>query len=251
MPRRAVWSSGVNGEGAVVFDLFGTLVGQFSRVRNDEALRRAAELAGLDPDRCQAEWGPAYDARVRGSIRGIRGHLSAVAALTGVPLAADPLDAAVADYAAFVDGDLLTPLPGAVDLLQGLRDAGIRIGLLSNCHHDVADHIRRSQLGSLIDAWSLSCLTGHRKPEPAAYAHALAQLGNDPEPVLFVGDGSDDELAGAAAAGLVAVLARSDLSDSYDPHRSAVTAWQGPAIEDLDADLPMLIDLLSKSRRRR
>jgi len=44
-----------------------------------------------------------------------------------------------------------------------------------------------------------------RKPDPRIYQLALEQLGVDPGEAIFVGDGANDELAGADRVGMRAV----------------------------------------------
>ena len=58
----------------------------------------------------------------------------------------------------------------------------------------------------LFDAEIFSCSVGLRKPDPRIYHLACGQLGVAPEDALFVGDGDNDELAGAERVGMTAVL---------------------------------------------
>ena len=55
-----------------------------------------------------------------------------------------------------------------------------------------------------------------------------------------MGDGSDDELAGADAAGLTSVLVETDYDDTYDPNRHAVVNWTGLRINKLSGVLQLL-----------
>lgn len=75
-------------------------------------------------------------------------------------------------------------------------------------------------------------MSGHRKPEPAAYLVASDALGVEPRNCVFVGDGGSRELSGAAALGMTAIrflppsFDRGEVIDN-DP------SWAGPAISDL------------------
>jgi putative hydrolase of the HAD superfamily len=51
----------------------------------------------------------------------------------------------------------------------------------------------------------LSCTVGLRKPDPRIYELACERLEVEPADCLFVGDGANDELAGAARVGMRAV----------------------------------------------
>jgi len=55
----------------------------------------------------------------------------------------------------------------------------------------------------------------------------------EPHECIYVGDGSSQELTGAAAVGMRPVLKRTDLSDVYDSHRPEVEDWRGPAVDEI------------------
>ena len=52
-----------------------------------------------------------------------------------------------------------------------------------------------------------SCEAGLAKPDPEIYRKAMRELGVEAETTVYVGDGGDDELAGAQRAGLRAFRA--------------------------------------------
>ncbi len=94
---------------------------------------------------------------------------------------------------------------GAVETLEELRRRGVRRGLISVCSSDVADVWAETVLAGHLDDAVLSCSVGLRKPDPAIYLLACERLGVEPEKCLFVGDGANDELAGAERVGMKAV----------------------------------------------
>jgi putative hydrolase of the HAD superfamily len=49
-----------------------------------------------------------------------------------------------------------------------------------------------------------------RKPDPRIYRLACEELGVEPEEAMFVGDGANDELAGAERVGMRSVLIHRD-----------------------------------------
>jgi FMN phosphatase YigB (HAD superfamily) len=53
-----------------------------------------------------------------------------------------------------------------------------------------------------FDVAVFSCVVGLAKPDPKIYLLACQELHVPPAHALFVGDGGDDEIAGAGAAGL-------------------------------------------------
>ena len=71
------------------------------------------------------------------------------------------------------------------------------------------------------------------KPSVAIYRTACHRLHTDSQECVYVGDGSDGELTGAAALGLLPILKRTDLSDVYDQCRPEVEQWRRPAIDEI------------------
>jgi HAD superfamily hydrolase (TIGR01509 family) len=95
-------------------------------------------------------------------------------------------------------------LPGIEPLLLDLRAAGVPMHALSNYPHWYLLIERRLGLSRFLEWSFVSCLTGHRKPEPAAYRAVLDALGLPPEQLLFVDD-REENCAGARALGIEAL----------------------------------------------
>jgi putative hydrolase of the HAD superfamily len=216
----------------VLFDLFGTVVAPFSKNRHDRALTLAAEALGLDPVRCHTAWEADYDNRVRGRSGDIAAQLGAIATAQGIDLDQEQLDPVVASYAAFCE-ESMQPVPTASSTLLALEERSVPVGLVSNAAPDLAAAFERSSLRPLFRTCTFSSEVGTAKPDLAIYLAAAQALGIEPGRLLFVGDGSDDELAGAAAAGLTPALVAADTSDTYDPRRDAVGNWAGTRLRDL------------------
>jgi putative hydrolase of the HAD superfamily len=100
----------------------------------------------------------------------------------------------------------LVPAPGAVETISELRSRGLRIGLITVCTDDVPALWPETPFHGLFDAEVFSCSVGLRKPDPRIYLLACEQLGVEPGEAMFVGDGANDELAGAERVGMTAVL---------------------------------------------
>jgi FMN phosphatase YigB (HAD superfamily) len=62
-----------------------------------------------------------------------------------------------------------------------------------------------------------------------------------PDQTLYIRDGSDEEISGAARCGMQPVLISIDLSNTYDAQRKDVDAWTGPVIRAL-SELPGLVE---------
>lgn len=223
----------------VLFDLFGTIVEPFPMDRHECALAAAAEAVELDPGWCSQAWAADYSNRVRGRSGAIAGQLRWLAAARGVALDPVRLERATERYVEFT-ATLMTPLPGAVTTLERLAEIGTPVGLVSNAAPDFVTAFERSPLGPLFRTCVFSCAVGMAKPEVAIYLRAASQIGVPPDRLLFVGDGSDDELVGAGEAGLTPILVEVDATNTYDPEREMVRCWSGPRLHAL----PELLELL-------
>jgi putative hydrolase of the HAD superfamily len=104
--------------------------------------------------------------------------------------------------------------PEAAPLLRGLRERGIRVGVLSNTMWPRSAHERvfvRDQVLELIDGAVYSSEIPWAKPHREAFRAAMAAVGvDDPAACVFVGDRPYDDVHGAKSAGMRAVLIRND-----------------------------------------
>jgi putative hydrolase of the HAD superfamily len=124
-------------------------------------------------------------------------------------------------------GILARPREGVVDTLGELRRRGIRTGLITVCSEDVEDVWEEMPLAGLFDAEVFSSSCGLRKPDARIYRLALDELGVEPAEALFVGDGANDELAGAERVGMRAVLIH---RPGEEPPFPEVRDWPGSRI---------------------
>ena len=104
----------------------------------------------------------------------------------------------------------LALLPGAEDCLRELHGAGIRLGIICDVgmtpSRALRDNLEHHGVLSLFEHWSFSDDVGAYKPAPEIFRHALAGLGvTDPARAAHVGDRRRTDVAGARAAGMVAV----------------------------------------------
>jgi putative hydrolase of the HAD superfamily len=103
--------------------------------------------------------------------------------------------------------------PDAAPLLRALRERGVRTGLLSNTHWPREWHERilaRDGVLDLIDVRVYTSELRHTKPHAEAFAAALGPLGVEPVRAVMVGDRPIDDIAGAKALGMRAVLLPND-----------------------------------------
>jgi putative hydrolase of the HAD superfamily len=102
------------------------------------------------------------------------------------------------------------PFPDAPRALAELRDLELRLVCVSNWDCSLPDVLARVGLGELLDGVVTSAVAGARKPDPAIFAAALEVAGCGPEEALHVGDTEDEDIHGARAAGIRALLIRRD-----------------------------------------
>jgi 2-haloalkanoic acid dehalogenase type II len=94
----------------------------------------------------------------------------------------------------------IEPWPETVDVLTRLRDAGVRLGVVTNCSERLG-RLAVSCIPVLFDVVVTAERAGSYKPEPKPYQLALEEIGSLPEHCLFVA-GSAYDLSGAARVGL-------------------------------------------------
>ena len=140
----------------------------------------------------------------------------------GVDTATERHEQALAAYHAFWEPHTWTD-PDVPAMLTGLRDRGLKVGVLSNTlwtreHHEAV--FRRDGVLDLIDGAVYSSEIPWTKPHPHAFRAALDAVGvADPARAVFVGDRPFDDIHGAKEAGLRAVLVpHSAIPDSQKGH---------------------------------
>lgn len=134
--------------------------------------------------------------------------------------------------------------PDVLATLRDLREAGYRMGLVSNIslRPDLmrAD-LERMGLGQYLDATVFSSEVGVRKPDPRIFQEALERLGTDPAETAFVGDRLYDDVSGARAAGMRTVLTRQFRKED-DPENSP------DAVISHLSELPVTLQRLAQTR---
>jgi len=94
----------------------------------------------------------------------------------------------------------------AAPALAALRDRGLRLVCVSNWDVSLARVLERCGLAAGLDAVVSSAEAGSRKPEPGIFVAALGAAGCEASEALHVGDTPEEDLAGARAAGIRALL---------------------------------------------
>jgi putative hydrolase of the HAD superfamily len=189
---------------AILFDLFETLV-----TESHYAPTRASSLGpalGLDPAAFKAQW------KARRPLI-VLGRLSFADALTEISrgLIGRVNEDAVQHACEQRLGEKVIAFarrdPGVEHLIRELRARSVRLGVVSNAFAEDVQAWPTWPLAREFECCVFSCEAGLAKPDPEIYRKAMRELGVEPTTTVYVGDGGDDELAGAKRAGLRAFSA--------------------------------------------
>src|SRR5215475_6016286 len=190
---------------AVLLDLYNTLVSSGHNQRRDEVNLAMGSDLGVDPpERFAAMFRQTYPQRFLGATGDLEATVRAVALMAGVTPTPAQVRLAAARRRALAR-DLLWPSPATLEALDALRAAGWRLGLVSNCSAETPELWKRTPFASRFDALGFSCELGVAKPDPAIYLSVCSFLSVPPTECVYVGDGADHELSGAANLGMSVV----------------------------------------------
>lgn len=207
---------------AVLFDMDGTLVD--SEPVWDDALRELArELGGELSDAARAATvGTNVDVSV-GIVHADVGRPDADPLVSGERLIAGARER-------FAAG--LVWRPGARELVEAVRAAGIPTALVTNTQRDLV----RVAFGGLVEELFDVAVCGDEvrqpKPHPEPYATAAALLGVDPADTVAVED-SPTGAASAEAAGCAVLVVPVELPVHASPRRTFAASLAGVGVADL------------------
>jgi putative hydrolase of the HAD superfamily len=207
---------------AVIFDLWDTLA-----LWPSEAFEQVKRALGRHIDDVDRVWAMTYRDRQIGSMESY---------LRGLGLD----DHAVAEcmrIRSTFTRETLVPREGAIETLDELQRRGFRRGVISVCSSDVEEVWDETELAPHVDDVVLSCTVGLSKPDPRIYELACERLEVTPDECVFVGDGANDELAGAQRVGMRAVCVLPP--GRSEPIWQEVRGWE-PTIRSLPEVLALV-----------
>lgn len=182
----------------MIFDLWDTLV-LWDVPASHVLYGQMAAHAGVATDVMTRAW---QDMHIERSTGPLAENMLAVLARTG----ADPAHVdALSELRRAHTREVLVAREGTIETLEELKHRGFKVGLISVCSGDVEDVWDDTALAPHFDDVVLSCTVGMRKPDPEIYRLACERLGVEADECLFVGDGANDELAGAERVGMKSV----------------------------------------------
>ena len=224
---------------AVLFDYGDTLIS--TRMNWDRVLREnlkgltatlEAHVPDLDPDRLQRDFAYLrHEAKQTADktcvdTPAVECLRSALALQGRQGLTEEILQVGVDGYFAAEEANY-SIIVGVPETLQKLKGLDLRLGVVSNatCGKLVRRALQRRRLLSAFDCVVISAEVGVAKPDPAIFQRALSQLDVAPDQAVMVGDRIDTDVAGAAAAGIRAVL-----TDFFGEEKQAVDGPPWPEV---------------------
>jgi len=188
---------------AVIFDLFHTLTGLESEWSD---LPFTCDALGVDRRTWDKVITRGSGARLTGEVRDPFVIVRDLAHQVDPTLSDERIRAATdIRVQRFVDCLQRIPAENAA-MLHELRQAGYRLGLISNADAMEVASWADCRLAGLFDVEVFSCDAGCAKPDPAIFLHCLDRLGLQAGECLFAGDGGSSELIGARDVGLGTIL---------------------------------------------
>ncbi|PKL48558.1 MAG: hypothetical protein CVV39_04150 [Planctomycetes bacterium HGW-Planctomycetes-1] len=131
--------------------------------------------------------------------------------------------------------------PDIKETLEKLKQAGVKLGLLSNTFINAATlekHLAQIGILDCFDAKLYSYQSKYRKPDKRIFLEAAEKIGTKPQNTLFVGDRLDMDAAGAIKAGMTSVLKKAHTNSSKTIPQNIIK------IEKL-AELPEIVEQLA------
>jgi putative hydrolase of the HAD superfamily len=90
--------------------------------------------------------------------------------------------------------------------LDGLKERGLTLGLISNVDRDISADYERLGLGNWLEVKVISKDVGFNKPHPQIFQVAVKEAGVKPAEAIYVGDQYDIDIVGANGAGMRGIL---------------------------------------------
>lgn len=215
---------------AAIFDFFGTLSASATARERRAGHEEVAAVLGVPAQAYAGAVLRSWPERATGRLGDLEATMRWLAAECGRDLDDETCAAACAarrrSQRAYV-----RIRPEAESVLRKLVSNGLRIGVVSDCTHEVPEQWSELAIAKYVDAPVFSVDVGVQKPDPAIYLIACERLGVPPADCVYVGDGDSDELAGADAVGMTPF--RLLAPDHADATVIVPVAWDGPTIASL------------------
>ncbi|XP_047073520.1 haloacid dehalogenase-like hydrolase domain-containing protein 3 [Lolium rigidum] len=116
-------------------------------------------------------------------------------------------------YQHYAHGDAWCLPDGAYRTLHDLKDAGVKLAVVSNFDTRLRKLLKDLNISDVFDAIVVSSEVGYEKPAPEIFKIALDQIGVEASKAVHVGDDEAADKAGANAIGLECWLWGEDVKE--------------------------------------
>ncbi|HEY7221139.1 MAG TPA: HAD-IA family hydrolase [Candidatus Binatia bacterium] len=223
---------------AIIFDLFGTLVDDFAASTRQTNVDLAAVL-GVPREPFTEKWRQTSALRIDGTFQTIEASIEYVCDAIGAQVSREQMKKSVKIRLQQIRR-ALKPKPDAVATVTRLKEAGYRLGLLSNCSIEIPILWPETPLAAFFDAIVFSSRECLKKPDLQIFRLACDRLGVVPKECVYIADGENRELTAAANVGLHPVLIRNASAESRREIFREARQWRGFAITSLSDVLTLL-----------
>lgn len=217
---------------AVIFDLFGTIIDNFFLPEYQSVLVEMATILEAPHDEFARWWRDTFIERITGVHPTHKESIEYICQKLGIQISEVQVEHTARvrlDYTA----KTIKPRTGSIEVLTWLKSEGYKTGLISDCSGEIPIIWDNTPFAQLFDTTVFSCKAGTKKPDPRIYYMATEKLMVEPQDCLYIGDGSSQELTGAANVGMHPVLIRVP-DESIDVHFiDREKTWDGPVISSL------------------
>ena len=199
----------------IIFNLFGTLIGDLAGPQYTNVLTHIASALSLPADDFRHMWSNTFHARNAGAFHSVEILLVHICRALSVQPKDDDVKLAAQirkDYARLI---MTRPKIGAVDTLSQLRQRGHKLGLLSDCTPDAPVIWPETPFAPLFNVTVFSCSVGLMKPDHRIYQLIVERLGVESKNCIYVSNGQSGELRGAYEMGMYPVLITPDADEEF------------------------------------
>jgi len=113
--------------------------------------------------------------------------------------------------------DLFELRPGIVEVLEALKERGLKLGLCANQPAVVLERLERQGIGHYFSNNGISGVLGLRKPDVRLFVRVCQDLGVGPSECIMVGDRIDNDIVPAKLLGMRTVLIRTGRHREQQP----------------------------------
>jgi putative hydrolase of the HAD superfamily len=153
---------------AVIFDLFGTLVDNFSRGDYEKTLTEMATVLGTPPDGFIRLWADTFNLRATGVFHSAEACVEHIYQELHVAVVEAQVKQTGRIRLDFISRNI-KPRPEALEVITRLKSYGYKTALISDCTAETPLVWQKTPFSPLFNVTVFSCRVGVKKPDPRIY----------------------------------------------------------------------------------